>query len=112
MVNITRELEILSDPHIGAIHRARQVYVPAARVGYVLKRCAEEGVAIIGIEGFRLSGESIVPDTELIADYSEYQSEDWDAIVRGSLSDAQMFFNEAPNDSGLVYNFVFRSKRR
>jgi len=64
-----------------------------------LAACKEEGAVIIGIEGFRLEGKTIIPEMGAIADFSDLRSSE------ASASEATRFFLEV-NDDSLFYNFT------
>ena len=65
-----------------------------------IDRCERENVRVVGIEGFRRQGESIVPDMDAIADFSEFTPEDTIALA---CHHARMFLNLMPPD--LLFEF-------
>jgi outer membrane lipopolysaccharide assembly protein LptE/RlpB len=51
-------------------------------------------IAVVGIEGFHLRGTNVVPDMDLIADFSSLESLPWRERCSGSLEASRVFVKE------------------
>jgi hypothetical protein len=69
----------------------------------LVDRAAEEGVPILGIDGFRVAGQSIEPDLDETADYSTAVAEG-----HGCWEDAEAFLRSR-SDTGLVFELTLGS---
>ncbi|MCL4472455.1 MAG: hypothetical protein M1539_04395 [Actinobacteria bacterium] len=80
--------------NIGGLH-----LVATTDIATFLDTCQTENVLVIGIEGFRLEGERVLPDINAIADFS-HLSNSIESIV-----EARRFF-DAVDKPGMVYDFT------
>lgn len=71
----------------------------------IVEACKSSGLLILGIEAFRLSGDKVVPDTDLIADFSELASKEWETACLEAASSAAAYFSETKNQTNLWFEF-------
>ena len=70
----------------------------------LLQLCESVGVGILGIEGFTLSENDLVPDMDFIADFSALLAHD--AFEKESISMARKFLAMATQPSDLLFEYV------
>lgn len=76
----------------------------------LLALCAAKGIAVIGIEGFQLSGGNLVPDMSLIADFSELDTLPWNMFCSESLESSRLFVEKAMKNSEILLEFELQSR--
>jgi hypothetical protein len=74
----------------------------------IVEACKADGFLILGIEAFRLTEVNIVPDTDLIADFSELISMRWDEACVEAARSAKSYFGEAKGRTDLWFDFRLR----
>lgn len=67
--------------------------------------CANRGIAVLGVEGFRLEGNQRIPDLDAIADFSELMSTSSTLFPERSVTAMKAFFRLMPQD-GVLLEFV------
>ena len=76
-----------------------------------MRDCQRRDLAIIGIEGFMLQNEEIIPQLDAIADFSSVASTDWKTYQATCNKAAKYFLKEMNNDERtMLFNFVVQSK--
>jgi hypothetical protein len=71
----------------------------------VLNFCGIKKLSILGIEGFRLHGDNIIPDMDCIADFSMMIELEGDNFQRKSLEWSRFFINQIA-DKNVFLEFV------
>lgn len=79
---------------LSVLHRGSLELLECSAARQVVDACAEEGSAVVGIEGFRISGENTVPDMDAIADFSALDHLPWPLRVARSVSEARAFIEQ------------------
>ena len=67
--------------------------------------CASRGIAVLGVEGFRLEGNQRTPDLDAIADFSELMRTSSTLFPERSVAAMKAFFRFMPQD-GVLLEFV------
>ena len=93
-----------------------EFYLAAAAVQRFLEACQGELLAVIGIEGFTLLDGKLMPDLDLIADFSSFLRADgtWEVLVRQTMHEARLFVGHIPPrpDRWLNFTLVSEAARR
>ncbi|OLO05479.1 hypothetical protein BTW07_03100 [Salinicola socius] len=71
----------------------------------LLNFCEHQKLAILGIEGFNISGDKITPDLDFIADFSCLATTDKKYFIDTSIKSARKFL-ELITDNDLLLEFV------
>jgi hypothetical protein len=77
----------------------------------VVQACMAENLFILGIEGFRIDGTNIVPDTDWIADFSKIISNKGDIKFSMVADSANAFFDLAKSGEELWFEFELMTPR-
>ncbi len=77
----------------------------------VIEACKSRNLLILGIEAFKLEGDRVVPNTDLIADYSELVTKDWAAACLEASRSAEAYFDEAQSRTDLWFDFSLRAPK-
>jgi hypothetical protein len=64
----------------------------------------------LGIEAFSLSQGEVIPDMDLIADFSELVKQEWNAGCLQAAHAAQIYFNEAKDRPELWFEFTLMQR--
>jgi hypothetical protein len=90
-----------------------EFYVRADAAVAYLDACAQNGLVVLGVEGFLRTGGKrgkLIPRWDLIADFSglrESNNNDWETTVKASHREAIRFvYENVKEDSGLVISVV------
>ena len=73
--------------------------------GRIVRACKSDGLLILGIEAFKLAGGKVIPVTDLIADFSELASKQWEAACLQAAHSAEIYFNESKDLTDLWFDF-------
>src|SRR5690606_17651262 len=92
--------------------RRGMILIHLENCGRFVEACDANKVLILGIEGFRLSGGAITPDSDLIADFSDLCSMPWDAACVESVRSAGPYFESARNQGDLWFEFVLQDREQ
>jgi hypothetical protein len=108
---------MFTEQNLFELHRDRgivqvgELYLPIDKSFGFLDDCQGSDLAIIGIEGFILQNQNIVPLLDAIADFSSVDSRDWKTYQATCNKAAECFLKEMNNDErNLLFNFVVESK--
>jgi hypothetical protein len=87
--------------------KAGKVYLSGKNAISFIKECEIRELAILGFDGFKIDGNSIIPQLEYIADFSSIikKQETWHKVVKYCKSATDRFFSEA-RDENIYYDFV------
>jgi hypothetical protein len=77
----------------------------------IVDACRSDKLLILGIEAFTLSEGRVIPETDLIADYSELATKHWDVACLKAARSAEAYFDEAKSRTGLWFDFSLRAPR-
>lgn len=88
------------------LQRGREVYLDAGTAAEYVRDCENENVAILGIEGFLLRGDDLIPQMDLICDFSPRDSSlGWEQYRAQVNRDALTFLNGVNDRDALVFEF-------
>jgi len=79
--------------------------------GGIVEACKSGGLLILGIEAFKLADGKVVPYTDLIADFSELASKQWEAAYLEAAHSADIYFSEAKDRTDLWFDFSLRQRQ-
>src|ERR1700692_2278445 len=79
--------------------------------GRIVEACKLGKVLILGVEAFRLSEGTVMPDTDMIADFSGLASKQWDAACLEAAHSAEIYFGEAKDRTDLWFDFCLRGRQ-
>jgi hypothetical protein len=68
--------------------------------------CLKQGIAILGIEGFRIKGNCRSPDMDYIADFSELAAMPKASFILKTIESARSFFSLIPSGDNILFEFV------
>jgi hypothetical protein len=68
----------------------------------LLDYCANRGIAVLGVEGFRLEGAQRIPDLDTIADFSELMRISGTSFSERSISAMREFIMLMPEDDVML----------
>ncbi len=72
------EQQILKLLKTQGIVRGEEVYLSPSSTLQLLALCDQNDFAILGLEGFRVSGDQLTPDLDLILDCSAFVGSSWE----------------------------------
>jgi hypothetical protein len=78
--------------------------------GKIVDVCRSSKLLILGIEAFTLSQDRVIPVTDLIADFSELASKEWDAACLEAARSADTFLDVAKNRTDLWFDFSLKGR--
>ena len=78
--------------------------------GRIVEACRSSRVLILGIEAFTLSEGKVIPDTDLIADFSELATRQWDAACIEAGLSAETYFSTAKDRTDVWFDFSLRGR--
>lgn len=78
--------------------------------GKVIEACKSRDLLILGIEAFKLEGDKVVPDTDLIADFSELASKQWNVACLEAVRSAEVYLGEVTGRTDLWLDFSLRQR--
>ena len=64
--------------------------------------CAKYGIAVLGVEGFRLDGDHRIPDLDVIADFSELMKVSGTSFTYRSIAALREFLLLMPQDDVML----------
>ena len=100
-----REQRILTKVHGDVVSRGGEHFLDRHAALEFVAMCEQDNLAVIGIEGFRVTENGTQPDLEYIADYSSrLDAFEWPAVRCANNDDAKRFIELAPNI--LYFSFV------
>jgi len=102
--------KLLNHPEIDSICRGGEMYIRRRSVSKFINLCGQNNIAIVGIEGFNLSGEKIIPDMNLIADLSCSKGKIWSDYMQNCNDSTIMFFDQMIAESNLIFSFTLLSE--
>lgn len=76
----------------------------------IVQACKSGSFLILGIEAFRLAEGNIVPKIDLIADFSELISKQWDEACLEAARSAESYFGEAKGRTDLWFDFSLKGR--
>jgi hypothetical protein len=78
--------------------------------GTILEACKSHGLLILGIAAFTLSGGKVIPDIDLIADFSELAAKEWNAACLEAVKSAESYFDKVKSRTDLWFNFTLQQR--
>lgn len=85
--------------------------IALADCGRIIQACKADNVLILGIEAFRFADGKLIPDTSLIADFSELSVVPWRLACRRAARSAHIFFDRINDQSDLWFDFAVREQQ-
>ncbi|PSN12862.1 hypothetical protein C7293_18390 [filamentous cyanobacterium CCT1] len=83
-----------------------ELYIPSQYAISFVEDCRLQNVAVIGIEGFLITEQQIMPLLDEIADFSSIVSSDWQDYVSQCNAAAKNFIEVSSKDRKRFFNFV------
>ena len=77
----------------------------------LVSECESNGLAVIGIEGFKIDGSEVVPQLDLIADWSNVEVKEWEAFVAEASALSRKFIETISVASGILLNLTIVSEK-
>jgi hypothetical protein len=107
---VLSEHELLARFHdYGQIHGG-ELYLASTAAHDFVAACQENEIAVVGIEGFKVSGDKRLPLLDCIADYSATSADTWQDFCRLCNKYSHEFLAAQPLDQHIVFNLVTMSK--
>jgi len=91
--------------HRGQIH-GDELYLSSAAACDFIAACQENAIAVIGIEGFKVSGCKKTPLLDCMADYSATSADTWQRFCCLCNEYSHKFMDAQPLDQNIVFNLV------
>ena len=76
----------------------------------VIEACKSEKLLILGIEAFKLSDSKVIPNPDLIADFSELALKQWDIAYLEVVDSTENYFGLIKDGSDLWFDFVLKKQ--
>jgi hypothetical protein len=109
MIDIHNEL-IKAFPN-EATSGGRSVYFEVGKAVGVVKFCQTNGWAVIGLEGFHLDGNDLVPDLGFIADFTgTTHTSSWSDYVQLCATGAETVLNRWVSNPALMVELVVKTE--
>ena len=89
----------------GQIHGG-ELYLASAAACDFVAACQENDIAVLGIEGFKVSGGKKSPLLDCIADYSATSADTWQDFCQLCNEYSHKFLAAQPLDQNIVFNLV------
>ncbi|MBE9111625.1 hypothetical protein IQ273_19650 [Nodosilinea sp. LEGE 07298] len=87
-----------------------ELYMPSQyAIGFV-EDCSLRDIAVIGIEGFLIADQRIMPLLDEIADFSSIVSPDWQAFTNQCNAAAKKFLEISSRDQTRFFSFVLANQ--
>ena len=87
-----------------------ELYLSSAAARDFVAACQENEIAVVGIEGFKVSGGKRLPLLDRIADYSATSADTWQDFCRLCNECSHKFLADQPLDQNLAFTLVTLSK--
>jgi hypothetical protein len=84
---------------------SKELYLDAQHALDFVRTCDANAIAVIGIEGFTLSGGKIIPRLDMIADFSSATAADWPTYQAMCNRAAIAFLTNALTEPDIVFTF-------
>jgi hypothetical protein len=107
---MTTSENILINDELNPLQRSGEIYFKEDSFIKLIELCCQNNIALIGIEGFEVDGEKIIPVADLIADFSDADANSWDEYIKICNSSAKLFFDQVSKGSNLLFNFTLQSE--
>jgi len=95
--------------HRGQMH-GDELYLSSTAARDFVAACQENEIAVVGIEGFKVSGGKRLPLLDGIADYSATSADTWQDFCRLCNESSHKFLAAQPLDQNLAFTLVTLSK--
>lgn len=76
--------------------------------GRIVEACRASNLLILGIEAFTLADGMVVPETDLIADFSDVETIQWNIACIEAAQAADFYFSEAQGRDCLWFDFIIK----
>ncbi len=101
---------LINHSGLDSISRGGEIYLRWESIAKFTNMCTQNNIAIIGIEGFKLKEEKIIPDMDLIADFSCSKDTAWNDYLQGCNESTKLFFDRIVSGSNLIFCFTLLSE--
>jgi hypothetical protein len=75
-----------------------------------IRACEKNNLSVIGLEGFTEEGRTVMPRTDMIADYSSIQKESWQEFRETCNNDSKKFLIGLNPKDGILISFTLFSE--
>ncbi len=104
------EQELFASYSNRSILGGNEVYFELNIAMEFISDCQENNFAILGIEGFIPDGKYIIPQSDMITDYSPTSAGTWEEYRNSCFISAKNLIQSFPVTVGLLLNFVIFSE--
>lgn len=87
-----------------------ELYLPRASSLEFIQACEENDLAVVGIEGFRYEDGKLLPQLDLIADYSSTPDASWSSYKNACNNSARIFVEDSDSRYSLCFSFTVMSR--
>jgi hypothetical protein len=94
---------------VGGSHE--ELYLPKASSLEFIKACDRNDLAVVGLEGFKYEDGKLLPQLDLIADYSLTTAASWSSYRQRCNNSAQMFIEESDARENFCFSFTVISQQ-
>ena len=108
---MTLEQQIIEEYLQHGVMSGKELIVRSEAALSFINACDRIGLAIVGIEGFTISDQQVMPHLDMIADFSDIKAMTWDEYKRASLEAARNFETQFLSRHELGFNFVLLEER-
>ena len=105
-----RSQEIYDQHSEYGVTQGGELYLDPARALDFVTACNDNDLAIIGIEGFLYEQGTIVPQLDMIADFSSTKASNWQEYRTKCNRDAAAFLQRLTRSDNIVCSFVVVSQ--
>ncbi len=92
------------------IRSSSETYFDVAVTPDVVDFCDQNGIAILGFEGFLSKANHLYPQLDQIADFSSVRAPTWDEFVASCNSSARNILLKWSKTENLMINFTFSQR--
>jgi hypothetical protein len=78
--------------------------------GRIIEACESSSILILGIEAFRLEEQFVIPEMDLIADYSGLASMPWEDACLEAARSAESYFSKVKGRTELWFEFYLTQR--
>jgi hypothetical protein len=79
--------------------------------GNLIEACRSNGILILGIEAFVIIDNSIIPVSDLIADFSQLVNKPWDSACYEAAHSAEIFLQNAKDRPDAWFDFTLQGHK-
>ncbi len=105
---MTLEEQIVQEYLQHGVMSGQELIVRSEAALSFINACDRIGLAIVGIEGFTISDQQVMPHLDMIADFSDIKAMTWDEYKRVSLEAARKFVTQflSRDELGFIFDLL------